>query len=84
MEDIARYANRALVMNHSHLFAYDTVEGIFSRAEELSAMGLAIPQVSRVFLELSRRGAPVSPNVYTVDQAVRGAAGQAGEGRGQK
>ncbi len=71
MEDIARYANRALVMNHSHLFAYDTVEGIFSRAEELSAMGLAIPQVSRVFLELSRRGAPVSPNVYTVDQAVR-------------
>ena len=84
MEDIARYANRALVMNHSHLFAYDTVEGIFSRAEELSAMGLAIPQVSRVFLELSRRGAPVSPNVYTVDQAVRELLGKLEKGGDKK
>ena len=47
-------------------------------------MGLAIPQVSRVFLELSRRGAPVSPNVYTVDQAVRELLGKLEKGGDKK
>ena len=47
----------------------DTPAAVFARAEELTAMGLNIPQVTRVFLELQRMGLPV-PSVYTLDQAV--------------
>ena len=42
---------------------------VFQRAEELLEMGLNIPQVTRVFLELKKMGAPVEP-VYTIEQAV--------------
>ena len=69
MEDIARNATRAMVMNDGRLFCYDTVEGVFARAAELSRMGLAVPQVTRVFLELGKRF-PVRTNVYTAEQAA--------------
>lgn len=69
MEDIARYATMALVMNKSRLHCYDTVEAVFSRGEELSAMGLSVPQVSRVFLELDKLGYGLPRNVYTVEAA---------------
>ena len=69
MEDIARYATMALVMNKSRLHCYDTVEAVFSRGEELSAMGLSVPQVSRVFLELDKLGCGLPRNVYTVEAA---------------
>ena len=48
---------------------FDEVEKVFSRSREIEAMGLAVPQVSRVFLSLSEKGWPVPANVYTVDQA---------------
>ena len=70
MEDIAKNATMALVMNHSRLFCYDRVEEVFGRAAELDRMGLAVPQVSRVFLELGRRGLDIDPRVYTVEAAA--------------
>ena len=70
MEDIAKNATMALVMNHSRLFCYDRVEEVFGRAAELDRMGLAVPQVSRVFLELGRRGVDIDPRVYTVEAAA--------------
>lgn len=69
MEDIAKFATRALVMNHGKLFAYDTVDAVFSRGTELSAMGLAVPQVSRVFISLAQRYPNLSDGVFTVDRA---------------
>jgi hypothetical protein len=42
---------------------------VFTHAEELVEMGLSIPQVTQVFLELRRLGVDV-PNVYTIAQAV--------------
>ena len=69
MEDVARLTDRLLVMNGSRLAMDDTPAAVFARAEELTAMGLNIPQVTRVFLELQRMGLPV-PSVYTLDQAV--------------
>ncbi len=71
MEDIARFADRILVMDHGKLFAYDSVDRIFARTEELFAMGLSVPQLSAVFLELKKRGIPVETNIYTVEQAKR-------------
>ena len=69
MEDIAKNATMALVMNQARLFCYDRVEEVFGRGEELARMGLAVPQVSRVFLSLAKRGIPIDPRVYTVEAA---------------
>ena len=69
MEDIARNATMAMVMNQSRLFCYDTVENVFGRAAELQGMGLTVPQVSQVFLDLRRDGLEVDPRVYTVEAA---------------
>ena len=69
MEDVANYADKALVMNKSNVFMFDTVENVFKRGKELEEIGLSVPQISRVFRQLNERGINVSPNVYTIDQA---------------
>ena len=69
MDDVARLTDRLLVMNGSHLAMDGTPAEVFRRAEELVEMGLSIPQVTQVFLELKKLGAPVEP-VYTIAQAV--------------
>lgn len=69
MDDVARLTDRLLVMNGSHLAMDGTPAEVFQRAEELLEMGLNIPQVTQVFLELKKMGAPVEP-VYTIEQAV--------------
>ena len=69
MDDVARLTDRLLVLNGSTLAMDGTPAEVFARAEELVEMGLNIPQVTRVFLELRAMGLPVEP-VYTIDQAV--------------
>jgi energy-coupling factor transport system ATP-binding protein len=69
MEDIARYASKVLVMNHSEVFLYDTVEAVFSRAEEIEKMGLTVPQITRICRQLAGQGIPISPHTYTVESA---------------
>ena len=69
MDDVARLTDRLLVMNGSHLSMDGTPAEVFARAEELVAMGLNIPQVTRVFLRLREKGLDVEP-VYTIEQAV--------------
>ncbi|MBQ7230485.1 MAG: energy-coupling factor transporter ATPase [Oscillospiraceae bacterium] len=69
MDDVARLTDRLLVMNGSHLAMDGTPAEVFQRAGELLEMGLNIPQVTRVFLNLKNMGLPVEP-VYTIDQAV--------------
>ena len=69
MNDVARLAERLLVMNESKLAMDGTPREVFLRAEELTEMGLNIPEVTQVFLRLKQMGLPVEP-VYTLDQAV--------------
>ena len=69
MDDVARLTDRLLVMNGSKLAMDGTPGEIFTHAEELLDMGLSIPQVTRVFLELKKLGLDVEP-VYTMEQAV--------------
>jgi len=70
MEDIAQYAKKVLVIAEGRPAMYDTVENIFSRVEELTAMGLAVPQISRVFAGLRAAGYQVPGNIYTVEGAA--------------
>ena len=69
MEDVAKFAQKALVMNQSRVFLYDTVEAVFAHAKELAEIGLAVPQITQVMMELAARGYDVDPNVYTVEAA---------------
>lgn len=69
MEDIAKYATTALVMNQSHLCYHDRVEAVFAHQRELEEMGLSVPQIARIFRRLAERGYPVEPNVFTVEAA---------------
>lgn len=69
MDDVARLTDRLLVMNQSRLAFDATPKEVFSHAQELVDMGLNIPQVTQVFLELQKLGMDV-PSVYTLSQAV--------------
>ncbi len=69
MEDVARLTDRLLVMNGSHLAMDGTPAEVFTHAEELVEMGLNIPQVTQIFLNLRKMGVDVK-NVYTIEQAV--------------
>ena len=69
MEDVARLTDRLLVMNGSKLAMDAAPAEVFTHAEELVSMGLAIPQVTEIFLQLRALGVDVS-NVYTIQQAV--------------
>ena len=71
MEDIAKYANRVLVMSHAKVAMYDTVEKVFARAPELLELGLSVPQVTQIFLKLRQKGLDIPIDVYTVPYAVK-------------
>ena len=71
MEDIAKYANRVLVMDQRSVAMYDTVENVFARADELLGLGLSVPQVTKVFLKLRQMGLALPQDVYTVPYAVK-------------
>ena len=69
MNDVAKMADRLLVMNDSAVAMFDTPEQVFVHAQELMDMGLDIPELTRVFLQLQKLGLDV-PQVYTMEQAV--------------
>ncbi|MDE5569906.1 MAG: energy-coupling factor transporter ATPase [Ruminococcus sp.] len=69
MEDIASFADKILVMNKGSLFCYDDTEKVFSRAEEISEIGLDVPQITRVFIELKKQGIDFGKDVYTLGYA---------------
>ncbi len=69
MEDVARHAERILVMNNGKIFCYDTVANVFRRSQELQAIGLAVPQITRVCEALRAKGVPLSDDIFTVEQA---------------
>ena len=71
MEDIAKYANRVLVMSHAKLAMYDTVEKVFGHAQELLELGLSVPQVTQIVLKLRQMGLDIPTDVYTMPYAVK-------------
>lgn len=71
MEDVARIATKALVMNKGEVAMYGTIDEVYSRADELVTIGLNVPQITRVFMQLKKDGFPISGNIYTVEQGVQ-------------
>ncbi len=69
MEDIVKYAEKILVMNHGRLFCYEDTDTVFSRTRELTQIGLGIPQISRLSHLLSAGGMDIGKDIYTVERA---------------
>ena len=67
MEDMAYYCDDVVVMNKARVFAVGSVEEIFSRADELSEIGLDVPMVSKIAAGLRKRGFDLRGKLYTVD-----------------
>lgn len=69
MSDVARMSERILVMNKAHLAFDASPTEVFQHAWELQEMGLDIPPITRIFMQLKDQGLNVEP-VYTMEQAV--------------
>lgn len=69
MEDIAKIADRVLVMNKGECAMLGTVEQVFSRGAELKNIGLNVPEVTDVFLKLHDMGIDCRTDIYTLEQA---------------
>lgn len=70
MEDIAKVADRVLVMANGTVKMFDTPENIFAKADYLNKIGLRVPQITRVMKKLKDKGYAVNDNVLTVQQGV--------------
>ena len=70
MEDMAVLADKLIVMSNGSLVAFDETEKIFSDPDFLKEIGLNVPIVTQVFSELSKLGADVPSNIFTVSDAV--------------
>ena len=69
MEDIARYADRLMVMNHGEKVFDGVPKDVFEHYKELEAIGLAAPQVTYITHALKEHGVPIGDHITTVEEA---------------
>ncbi len=69
MEDMARYCDRLIVMSGGKIVLEGECDEVFSSAQTLEDVGLDIPQVTKLMLELQKRGIKLDGGAYTVDAA---------------
>lgn len=70
MEDIAKYVERIIVMNHGQVMFDDEPRKVFAHYRELEKVGLAAPQVTYIMHELRERGLDVPVDTTTVEEAA--------------
>jgi energy-coupling factor transport system ATP-binding protein len=68
MEDVARLAKRLIVIHQGRIVYDDLVKQVFSKAEELAAMGLDVPEVMKLMLRLNEKGLAVRRDVLTIEE----------------
>jgi len=71
MEDVASLAEKIIVMNKGRIYKYADVHEIFTKSEELAALGLEVPPVTSIFLKLKEKGLDVNTDIYTKEQAEK-------------
>ena len=69
MEDIAKYVERIIVMNHGHVAFDDTPKKVFAHYKELEKIGLAAPQMTYIMHALKEHGMDVDVTATTVEEA---------------
>lgn len=71
MEEIARNAQRIIVLSGGGVCMEGTPAEVFARADELEAVGLDVPQSTKIAAALRRRGMAVEGSIFTVDALER-------------
>lgn len=68
MDDVARFTERLIVFDHSHVVMDGTPAEVFSQPEKLCGIGLAVPQATRIAMALKARGVALPESIYTYEQ----------------
>ena len=71
MEDMAKWCDNIVVMSESKLVMSGECDEVFAHAEELSKIGLNIPQITRLLLILKKQGVNINDKLYTIDDAEK-------------
>ena len=69
MDDVALVADKVIVMNDGEIAMMGTVEEVYSQGEKLAELGLDVPEITSVFIELKNAGFDLGKTEYTVDGA---------------
>ncbi len=69
MEDMARYSDEIVVMDHAKIFMQGSTAEVFKNAEALSSVGLSVPQVTELCNKLKERGLDIPDGIYTTEAA---------------
>ena len=70
MDDVARLAQRLIVMNNGEISIDDKPEQVFKYKEKLVAAGLALPQITELLSKLKQQGLAVEENIIKLDDAI--------------
>lgn len=71
MEDVARLADRILVLNSGSVEMFDTPANVFKKSERLEEIGLTVPQITKVMDKLRKAGVQIEDGIYTTGDAYR-------------
>lgn len=71
MEDVAKLADRILVMHKGKCISDGTPSAVFKEADTLESVGLAVPQVTYLVKSLRNKGFDLSEDIFTVEQAKK-------------
>ena len=70
MEDIAKLAERVIVLEHGSIKYDCNISEVFNYSTELEKIGLSVPQVTKICNKLKDKGMPVSNGIFTIDEAL--------------
>jgi energy-coupling factor transport system ATP-binding protein len=71
MEDLSKLCNRLLVLKNGEVKMFDTVGAVFGNLDELNKLDLDVPMITRVMLELRKKGVDISTDIFTVEDATK-------------
>ena len=71
MEDVAKVADRVVVMNHGCIVIDGKVSDVFKEVDVLEDIGLGVPQVTYLLRELRKKGFDISDDIYTIKDAKK-------------
>ncbi len=71
MEDVAKICDKVLVMNKGKVAMFGTVSEVYSHGDELKEMGLNVPQITDVFLQLKKSGIDCRTDIFTVKEGEK-------------
>jgi len=65
MDDIANHATKVLVLEQGSVFLYDTPQNVFSKVEDLHRIGLSVPNITKICIEMNQKGVRIPTSICT-------------------